>query len=304
MGLSEALELAEPGDTIFLADGTYDTAIVSYRDGKEGQPITIQGGNDVVIKGNYRSRSVLINHSFISLKHFTVEGKIEDSSDAGAYNNKCVYVDGEGSELDGFVMEGLLIQNCGGECVRLKNSVVNSKILDNTIENCGIHDYKFESEDKNGEGIYVGTSSNQWVDETSDNCFGNVIEGNIISTNGNECVEIKEGSKENIVEMNVCSNQLDKNSGCYGVRGDDNIIRHGDFRRNKACFRVSEFAPGCILYCSSVYGNDFYNCGEGSIKVVTENQGLICGNTCDEGNCELYGSVIFYIPDTWDQACG
>ena len=68
MGLSEALELAEPGDTIFLADGTYDTAIVSYRDGKEGQPITIQGGNDVVIKGNYRSRSVLINHSFISLK--------------------------------------------------------------------------------------------------------------------------------------------------------------------------------------------------------------------------------------------
>ena len=70
MGLSETLliVLAEPGDAIFLADGTYDTAIVSHRDGKEGQPITIQGGSDVVIKGNYRSRSVLINHSFISLK--------------------------------------------------------------------------------------------------------------------------------------------------------------------------------------------------------------------------------------------
>ena len=66
--LSEALERARPGDTIFLADGTYDTAIVSYRDGEDGQPITLEGGPDAVIKGNYRSRSVLINHSFISLR--------------------------------------------------------------------------------------------------------------------------------------------------------------------------------------------------------------------------------------------
>ena len=68
MGLSEALQLAEPGDTISLADGTYDTAIVSYRDGQDGQPITVEGGPDAVINGNFKSRSVLINHSFISLR--------------------------------------------------------------------------------------------------------------------------------------------------------------------------------------------------------------------------------------------
>ena len=68
MSLSEALELAEPGDTIFLADATYDTAIVSYRDSEEGQPITLEGGPNAVIKGNFKSRSVLINHSFISLR--------------------------------------------------------------------------------------------------------------------------------------------------------------------------------------------------------------------------------------------
>ena len=68
MGLYEALKLAEAGDTISLADGKYDTAIVSYRDGKEGQPITLKSGPDaVIIGGNDDSRSVQINHSFISL---------------------------------------------------------------------------------------------------------------------------------------------------------------------------------------------------------------------------------------------
>lgn len=51
--------------------------------------------------------------------------------------------------------------NDSGECVRLKNNVINAELLDNTIFNCGIHDYEFDSEDKNGEGIYIGTSSTQ-----------------------------------------------------------------------------------------------------------------------------------------------
>jgi len=45
--------------------------------------------------------------------------------------------------------------------VRLKNNVINAEISDNIIKNCGIHDYEFESDDKNGEGIYIGTSSKQ-----------------------------------------------------------------------------------------------------------------------------------------------
>ena len=71
----------------------------------------------------------------------------------------------------------------------------------------------------------------QWVDdETPDNCVDNLIEGNVI-TNGIECVDIKEGSTENIVQGNFCSDQIDKQSGCFNIRGDDNIIRHDDFRK-------------------------------------------------------------------------
>lgn len=53
----------------------------------------------------------------------------------------------------------------------------------------------------------------------------NLITGNVMETNGNECVDIKEGSSGNIVEYNECKNQLDEESACYDSRGDGNIFR-------------------------------------------------------------------------------
>ena len=47
------------------------------------------------------------------------------------------------------------------ECVRLKNFVTGAIISGNTIRNCGIYDYQLDGGEKNGEGIYVGTSINQ-----------------------------------------------------------------------------------------------------------------------------------------------
>lgn len=69
LSLSEALKYAQPGDTISLADGIYDTALESYMDGEDGSPITIEGSSDAIINGkNDDSRSVLINNSFITLR--------------------------------------------------------------------------------------------------------------------------------------------------------------------------------------------------------------------------------------------
>ena len=68
MSLTEALELAQPGDTIHLADGIYDEAVVSCRDGEVDNPITIEGSSGAIINGDYSSRCVLINHSFITLR--------------------------------------------------------------------------------------------------------------------------------------------------------------------------------------------------------------------------------------------
>ena len=69
MDLTEALKKAGPGDKISLEDGIYDTALESYTDGEKGNPITIKGSRDAIINGdNGDSRSVLINHSYITLR--------------------------------------------------------------------------------------------------------------------------------------------------------------------------------------------------------------------------------------------
>ena len=66
----------------------------------------------------------------------------------------------------------------------------------------------------------------QWEDYGEDRCDNNLISWNTIETNGNECMEAKEGSSGNTIEHNVCSNQDDSESGCYGSRGDANTIRY------------------------------------------------------------------------------
>lgn len=66
--LPGAMMRANPGDTVYLMDGTYDDAIVSRNDGEKDSPITVVGGPDAIINGGVSSRSVLINHSFITLE--------------------------------------------------------------------------------------------------------------------------------------------------------------------------------------------------------------------------------------------
>ncbi|CAM9939140.1 unnamed protein product [Ectocarpus sp. 6 AP-2014] len=294
--LYEAMDLAQAGDTVNLQDGTYDSALVSVRDGEFGSPITVSGGPGAIIKGSYSSRSVLITHSFITLKGFTVEGKIGTSdTDEASWVNKCVYVEGPGSQssavLDGFVMEDMIVQNCGGECVRLKDSVVNAQVMGNTISNCGVHDYMFNSGDKNGEGVYIGTSSTQWTNG-EDTCNDNLVSGNRISTSGNECVDIKEGASGNVIEDNICSEQLDAESGCYDSRGDGNTFR---YNVGTDCMGAGVRLGGWEVdghqygVGNSVYGNDFNAVGEGALKVLVGEQGDICGNTCEDGSCSLVG---------------
>lgn len=50
----------------------------------------------------------------------------------------------------------------------------------------------------------------------------------MISIKAYECVDIKEGCKENIVGENTCTDQLDMASGCYNIRLD-NTIRYDWF---------------------------------------------------------------------------
>lgn len=74
--------------------------------------------------------------------------------------------------------------------------------------------------------ISSDVSRSQWDDDDEgDDTSGNLIKRNTITTNAAECVDIKEGSTDNVVEYNTCRNQLDSNAACYSVRGSGNTLR-------------------------------------------------------------------------------
>lgn len=71
--ISRALDLAQPGDTVFLEDGNYtghwdQGAIRTVRDGTEDMPITIEGSANAVIKGSMSGRAVHVLHNYIHLR--------------------------------------------------------------------------------------------------------------------------------------------------------------------------------------------------------------------------------------------
>ncbi|CAN0549748.1 unnamed protein product, partial [Ectocarpus sp. 12 AP-2014] len=203
-------------------------------------------------------------------------------------------------------MEEMTVQNCGGECVRLKDGVSNAKIFSNTITNCGIHDYVLESGNMNGQGVCIGTSSDEWPNGEEDVCTNNLVAGNVIDTSANECVDVKEGAYGNIIEDNICYNQLDINAGCYNSRGNDNIFRNN---AGSDCLgtgvRLGGWEMDGFQYGvgNSVYDNDFNDVGFGALKIMVDGQGTICGNTCVGDDCELTGDYIDDASDTWDHAC-
>lgn len=78
----------------------------------------------------------------------------------------------------------------------------------------------------------------QWEDFGEDRCNENLIKDNSITTNGNECVETKEGASDNVIEHNTCSDQNDSESGCFASRGDANTIRYTTSVENVMIFTL------------------------------------------------------------------
>ncbi|MDP3882423.1 MAG: right-handed parallel beta-helix repeat-containing protein, partial [Nanoarchaeota archaeon] len=128
--------------------------------------------------------------------------------------------------------------------------------------------------------------SNQWADgknptSDADVSANNRIHHNYFNTQGNECVDIKEGSVNNTVEYNICTGQQDENSGGFDSRGDWNIFRYNLIFDNKgAGIRLGGNDVNGQSYGkhNSAYKNLILdNKGEG-IKYEDSPQGKIYGN--------------------------
>lgn len=295
--IQKAIDSAQPGEMISLADGEYFQDFVSRRNGEKEAPITVSGTAKAIVKGAGKDRVIEINHDYLTLDGFTVDGLGGNPKKAGGYRDKLIYVQGKEklSGVTGLLITKMTIKNAGGECVRLRYFSQGNEISYNTIGPCGVHDFAFDGDGKNGEGVYIGTAPEQLKDGKNptsdvDQSNKNRIHHNTFNTQGNECVDIKEGSSENIVEYNQCTGQKDPESGGMDSRGNNNIFRNNEiYGCSGAGVRLggdtSKYGIG-----NSVYGNIIRANEAGGIKIMRKTQAQICGNTfSDNGKDILVG---------------
>jgi hypothetical protein len=287
--IQKALDRVQPGDTVVLAPGEYYQDIITQRHGKPSLPIIITGPSEAVIKGGGKDRVIQINHNYYTLNGFTIDGLYGNSSKKSGYRDILIFVQSKTPRqyLEGLKILNMTVKNAGGECIRLRYFITEAEIAYNTIGNCGVYDFVFHSGGKNGEGIYVGTSNKQWKDGKNptsdpDETKNNYIHHNYIDTQGNECVDIKEGSTGNIIEYNTCRGQKDPNSGGFDSRGDGNVFRYNDVRESiGAGVRLGGTFVNGIQYGKNndVYENTIANNKNGGVKFQVAPQGKVCGNT-------------------------
>ena len=302
--IQAAVDKAVPGDAIQLMPGVYFEDFHSVRNGLSDKPITIRGVRESIIKGSGQHSHVIdINHDYIHLIGFSIDGLTGDAKVKRNYRNKLIYVHGRipSRGIQGILIDTLDLRNAGGECLRLRYFVSDSEIRNTHFTRCGVFDFAFRSSKKNGEGIYLGTSSTQWGDGKNptaepDRSANNWIHHNTFETWGNECVDIKEGAERNIVEYNICEQQLDPKSAGFDARGDNNIFRFNTVRGNSGSgFRLGGHKVRGRQYGlgNQVYGNAIENNAGGAIKIMATPQGQICGNHIHQtGTAILRGAYI------------
>eukprot|EP00904_Undaria_pinnatifida_P004130 jgi/Undpi1/13718/HiC_scaffold_9.g03371.m1 len=304
--IQDALDRVSAGDTIQIENGNYFEDLQTKVDGTKGARITIEaaGGtsdrDNVVLRGTGEEARVFqVMHDYYTIQDFTIDGQaVDDVDDVDSDNYEDSFRDillfatagrepsersgGYMSALDGLEIIGMKIQNAGGECIRLRD------IDGNEISDCGLYDFVYNTTgEKNGEGIYIGTASNQWDDgknysDDPDASVGNVVRNNIIATHGNEGVDVKEGCLDTIIENNEISMQNDPESGGIASHGDGTIIENNLIENTTgAGVRVGGNEVDGRQYGinNQVIGNTLTECKAYGIKTVTSPQSIMCGNT-------------------------
>lgn len=92
----------------------------------------------------------------------------------------------------------------------------------------------------------------------------------------------------NLIENNVCEQQRDPNSGCFGLRGSENTVRYNEIAE---CYGAGVRIGGDKHYGEGnhMYGNVIKNAGNGAFNVMKPDQGVVCENS-------ISGSTSVSVP--------
>ncbi|MFJ9418443.1 right-handed parallel beta-helix repeat-containing protein [Streptomyces sp. NPDC101227] len=198
--LKTALAAAEPGDTIQLADGTYNGNFTASAAGTAAARIALAGSSKAVLKAGGGYGLHLDGASFWTVRGISVTG-----------GQKGIVTDA----ANGVVIDSVTVHDLDMEGVHFRTSSKDGVIKNSTIRDTGKNGRGM------GEGIYVGSAGG--TDDKSDNVR---IVGNTIGPGvGGENIDIKEGT----TGAKISGNTFD-GSGLTGAHFDDSWV---DIKGNK-----------------------------------------------------------------------
>lgn len=262
--INAALAEAKAGDTVAVGKGTYRSPVTTVRAGKPGKPIRIVGSG-ARITGDGEGRLVQILHSHVTLESFDL-----------SKGNILVWV----FHAKGARILGNNLHDASGECIRLKYFARANEVAGNRIDGCGREGFDLSDDDKNGEGIYIGTAPEQLDRNPTDEpdaSNDNWIHDNEISVPA-ECVDVKEAATGNRVEHNTCTGGKDPDGAGFSSRGRATVfVANVSSGHAGAGIRLGgdEETDGLL---NTVVGNHLTDSRGYGLKIMRHPQGLICGN--------------------------
>lgn len=266
--ISYALGQARPGVTILVREGTYPEYIKTSQDGTPESPITLRAVGQVHLVGDEVHKRIMDLWN----DYYVIEGFEWHDKDVLLWMQ----------EADHNSISNNFFHHALGECVRVKYQSTHNTLSENRVEDCGLTDFVHGGSGKNGEGIYIGTAPEQLyknpTQEVDESSF-NTVKENVFNTRGNECVDIKEGSNNTIIEYNDCTGQKDPESGGFSSRGNENMFRYNNSHQNVGAGIRLGGDDTTMGINNDVYVNELTGNSSVAIKVTRLPQRTICGNT-------------------------
>ena len=187
--LTTAVESAEPGDVIELADGTYAGQLTLTASGTANRPIVLRGSSRAVIDGGDPASGYAVHldgADHWQLQGFTVRG-----------GQKGVVLD----DSDHNVLSGLDVGRTGMEAVHFRTSSSDNRLADSAVHDTGLVEAGF------GEGIYIGSATSNWGKYGErggpDRSDRNVVSGNHVYAVTAENIDVKEGTTAGVISGNT-----------------------------------------------------------------------------------------------------
>lgn len=308
--IQDALDAAEPGDTVHALPGRYHEVVKTVRPGEPDNPITITGPPDAVFIGGDETdkpEPLKIRHSHVQITGLTFDGlqNPNQPDDISSYARANITIDPvsrvSGDEQPPTVSDVTItphaVGNTLGNCIHLFFAETVEVGEFELIGPSGVAHFVFDEPGHDGEIVYIGTASRGWeqrwngyVDRTR-----NVHLHHIDASAGHKHAELadaKQGTENVLVEY--CTS-VDSVGGQPGIHlgGKGGVARWNKIEGSESVGimignwgATDERVPDAATE-NAVYGNHVRGSGQRSIGITDEvsaaDQGHICGNDVQKG---------------------